>query len=283
MKLLKDLEIYKKYISQIIINYFPKIIHAIVVLLIFYFLGRFIYYKLINIHYTKDGELDPHSKNKILVSILATILYYSSIIVGLFTGLVILGLNLNSILILFGSIGFAVALSLKDTLSNASSGIMILLLDYFDLGNLIEINNSGPMIVDKFNLFTTTIKQDGTAIIYPNTTITNGIIKNYNSIEDTRVRIEFVISNYDTDVPTDTLINSIKDAIINQSKYLTNKKKLVIIITSMDATTSSFMVKVPVKSINYIAARDEISLIVKKCISSNPKLFVTQQIIKIVA
>jgi small conductance mechanosensitive channel len=282
MKLLKNLEIYKKYLYTQVINYSPKVIQSIIVFIIFYFIGRYVHYKLVNLHYKKDGEIDTHSKNKILVDILANILYYSSIVIGLFTALVILGINVNSILVLFGSIGFAVALSLKDTLANASSGVMILLLDYFDLGNLVSINDVGPDIVHKFNLFTTTLKSEGVSIIYPNTTITNGIIKNYSKLEDIRIKIDFVISNFDKDIPINTILETIKNEIISQSKYLTDKKNIYIGVSSMHENSTTFTAYIPIKSINFKYAMGEILSIIKNSIESNSKLFVTTQSIKIV-
>lgn len=284
MKILKKLEILKKVVYTYIVNYSPRVIQSIVVFIIFYFIARYIKYKLLNIQYKKDGVKDTKSRNKILIDICANALYYIILVIGLFSSLVILGINVNSILVLFGSIGFAVALSLKDTLSNASSGIMILLLDYFDLENYVEINGTSGF-VNNFNLFTTTLRKNsrgGLLTTFPNTTITNGIIKNYNKNENIRVDVSFVISNYDTAIPVNKLISIIKNEILAKSAYVIDKKRVRIVIGQMDENSTTFIAKVPIKSVNYKPAINEIPLIIKNVISSKHDLFRTTQVIEIV-
>ena len=282
MKILKNLEIYKKLAYSYIISYSPKVIQSIVVFIIIYFIAKYIHYKLININYKEDGKIDTKTKNKILMDIFANFLYYSLLVIGLFTSLVILGINVNSILVLFGSIGFAIALSLKDTLSNASSGIMILLLDYFDLENLVDINGTMGTI-NKFNLFTTTLRGSGGVLItYPNTTITNGIIKNYNKSEDIRITINFLISNYDKTVPIDEIISKIRDGIISKSSYLIDKEKLIIGVGKMEENSTTFFVKIPIKSVNFKIAMAESNLIIKNIIMSINPIFSSSQSISFV-
>ena len=282
MKLLKKLEIYKKLAYSYIISYSPKVIQSIVVFIIFYFIAKYINYKLVNLYRKEDGQIDTKSKNKILVDIFANFLYYALLVIGLFTSLVILGININSILVLFGSVGFAIALSLKDTLSNASSGIMILLLDYFDLGNLVEINGTLGTI-NSFNLFTTNLKGSGGVIItYPNTTITNGIIKNYNKNEDIRITIKFLISNYDKTIPIDELITKIKNELISKSSYIIDKEKLLVGVTAMEENSTIFFAKVPIKSVNLKAATGESNLIIKNTIMSINPIFSSSQSISFV-
>ena len=282
MKILKNLEIYKKLAYSYIISYSPKVIQSIVVFIIIYFIAKYIHYKLININYKEDGKIDTKTKNKILMDIFANFLYYSLLVIGLFTSLVILGINVNSILVLFGSIGFAIALSLKDTLSNASSGIMILLLDYFDLENLVDINGTMGTI-NKFNLFTTTLRGSGGVLItYPNTTITNGIIKNYNKSEDIRITINFLISNYDKTVPIDEIISKIRDWIISKSSYLIDKEKLIIGVGKMEENSTTFFVKIPIKSVNFKIAMAESNLIIKNIIMSINPIFSSSQSISFV-
>ena len=50
----------------------------------------------------------------------------------------------------------------------------------------------------------------------------------------------------------------------------------------MDENSTTFIAKVPIKSVNYKPARSEIALIIKNIISSKHDLFKTTQVIEFV-
>lgn len=269
MSLSKQIKKYKEVSYNYVINYSPKVLKAVVIFLIFYFIAIIAYYKLINIIYTKDGKPDKNSKNKILIDVIAKLLYYLLLIIGLFTALVILGININSILVLFGTVGLAVALSLKDTMSNASSGIMIISLDYYDIGDLVEINEQTGYI-DNFNLFTTTIRNTENILIkIPNSTITQGVLTNYSKNETIFVAIYISISNYDRNVKINPLIDNIKEALKERSEFITDKNKISVVINSMESEGTNLKIKIPIKSNNYIDAKNNLNYIIRNVIEEN--------------
>jgi small conductance mechanosensitive channel len=269
MKLLKSLKKYKETSYSYLINYSPKILQAIVVFIIFYFIAKIIYYKLENLKYTKNGVIDKNSKNKIVMDVFSKVLYYLLLVIGLFSALVILGININSILVLFGTLGLAIALSLKDTMSNASSGIMIILLNYYDLGNLVEIDEQTGYI-DSFNLFTTTLRNTENILIkIPNNSITNGVVINYSKNEIIYVAVYISISNYDKNVKINPLINNIKASLIEKCSYITDKDKISVIINSMENEGTKLKIKIPIKSSQYIEAKNNLNHIIRTTIEDN--------------
>jgi small conductance mechanosensitive channel len=269
MSLSKQIKKYKDVSYNYIINYSPKVLKAIVIFFIFYFIALIIYNKLINIIYTKDGEPDKKSKNKIVVDVIAKLLYYLLLLIGLFAALVILGININSILVLFGTVGLAVALSLKDTMSNASSGIMIILLDYYDIGNLVEIDKQVGYI-DSFNLFTTTIKNTENILIkIPNSSITQNVLINYSKNETIFVAIYITISNYDKNVKINSLIDNIKESLKEKCQFITDKNKIGVVVYSMEHEGTNLKIKIPIKSNQYIDAKNNLNYIIRNVIEEN--------------
>ena len=102
------------------------------------------------------------------------------------------GVRTTSIIAVLGAAGIAVGLALQGTLSNVASGVMLLLLRPFRVGD--EINVGGSVgVVREVGLFRTVlITGDGLYTSIPNTTIFSDPIIN-NSREPTRL-VNFKIS-----------------------------------------------------------------------------------------
>lgn len=96
------------------------------------------------------------------------------------------GVRTTSVIAILGAAGIAVGLALQGTLSNVASGVMLLLLRPFRVGD--DINASGSTgVVREVGLFRTVlITGDGLYTSIPNTNIFSGPIIN-NSREPTRL------------------------------------------------------------------------------------------------
>jgi LysM repeat protein len=90
-----------------------------------------------------------------------------------------LGLNVSSLLALFGAAGLAVSLALKDTLSNFASGVMLLLFRFFRVGDRVSVPGASGAagVVTDIDVFNTVIRSDaGEIIIVPNSKIVGNVI-----------------------------------------------------------------------------------------------------------
>jgi small-conductance mechanosensitive channel len=191
--------------------------------------------------------------NRIIIETFASIIYYFIIVIGFLIALVNLGIQLSSIFIILGSIGLAIALSIQGTISNISAGIMILLLEYYDIGDLVQVNGIIGKI-DRFDLFTTNFRDANNVILkFPNNMIISSVLTNYTKNEDILVVFSVKVSN-NNDVNYDTLIDALKDAIEKYCTYLTNKDNIKIIISDMSESGTKFDIKIPIKSVNYLSA-----------------------------
>ena len=116
--------------------------------------------------------------DKTLAPILASIIRYAGFILTMVVALGQFGVQTTSIIAVLGAAGLAIGLALQGTLSNVASGIMLLLLRPFSVGDWIETNSiSGT--VREIGLFATQIDTfDNIYITVPNSSIWSETIIN---------------------------------------------------------------------------------------------------------
>lgn len=103
----------------------------------------------------------------------------------------LLGVPMTSMLAVLGAAGLAIGLALKDSLSNIASGVMLVALRPFRVGDIVTINGvSGK--VELINIFQTRLRgADNQTVTLPNALITGDSIVNLTP--DTMRRIELVV------------------------------------------------------------------------------------------
>lgn len=171
-------------IKNTIIGYFPSIAIAIFIIIIFYIIANYYKNYIINNNIKDENSLRTNSQNLVYYE-LSWFVYYIIIIVGLLYALTYLGLNITTLVTILGIFGLALGLALQGTLTNIISGIIISILNIFDIGDLIRLNqlgysNSVEGIVYDFNLYFTTLIDKNTNLIIkiPNSLIQNNILTN---------------------------------------------------------------------------------------------------------
>ena len=239
--------------------------YNVFVLILFYMFALLIY----NGAHSYAGMNKNSNNNKIIYETLGGILYYLIVTAGILYILVKMGFHLNTLAVIIGSVGLTVGLALKDSISNISSGVMILLLDYYDIGDLIQINDYIGYI-ESFNLFVTTIKDlNGVSIKIPNNTITEGVLTNYYKNKDIYFSFNISISNSEKNVKIDEICAKIKAKIISDCKYVSNPEKVLVIVIDMEKEGTRLEIFVPVNSEDYVATKWSIQTIVHSVISEN--------------
>ena len=137
--------------------------------------------------------------DKTLAPILASIIRYAGFILTLVVALGQFGVQTTSIIAVLGAAGLAIGLALQGTLSNVASGIMLLLLRPFSVGDWIETNSiSGT--VKEIGLFATQIDTfDNIYITVPNSSIWSETIINNSRHHIRRMDIDIGIG-YSSDL-----------------------------------------------------------------------------------
>lgn len=111
------------------------------------------------------------------------------------------GVKTSSLLTLLGSIGLAIVLGLKDSLSNVASGIMILTLKPFKVGDHIsEASTKCEGTVTEVGLFFTKLKTlDEKTIVIPNQILTSTSVTNHTAQEYRTLDLHYAVP-YGTDL-----------------------------------------------------------------------------------
>ncbi|WP_158986602.1 mechanosensitive ion channel family protein [Lysobacter panacisoli] len=109
------------------------------------------------------------------------------------------GVAPTSFIAILGAAGLAIGLALKDSLSNVASGVMLVTLKPFRVGDVVQIGGSSGT-VEAVSIFQTRLRgADNQTIVLPNNLITTAPI--INLTPDTRRRIELVIGiGYEDDI-----------------------------------------------------------------------------------
>ncbi|HRP75605.1 MAG TPA: mechanosensitive ion channel [Rhodocyclaceae bacterium] len=134
-----------------------------------------------------------------LVQFLGNIVNVVLLVVVIIAALDSLGVPTTSMLAVFGAAGLAVALALKDSLGNLASGVMLITIRPFRVGDFIEAGGISG-VPEEIRIFSTVMRTpDNRQIIVPNGQIANGVIINYNAKPTRRLDLVFGIS-YDDDI-----------------------------------------------------------------------------------
>ena len=149
--------------------------------------------------------------DKTLAPILASIIRYAGFILTLVVALGQFGVQTTSIIAVLGAAGLAIGLALQGTLSNVASGIMLLLLRPFSVGDWIETNSiSGT--VREIGLFATQIDTfDNIYITVPNSSIWSATIINHSRHQIRRMDLDIGIG-YNSD------LNKVEKALMTLTK-----------------------------------------------------------------
>jgi len=151
------------------IEWGPKLLAAILIVTGGWAIGNWISRRIQSIH-----RLD-----KTLSGFLGGLIKYIIFAVSVVTVIGLFGIPMASMLAILGAAGLAIGLALQGTLSNVASGVMLLILRPFNVGDYIEFGGfSGT--VESLGLFGTELAAaDNVYIFAPNSKIWGTEIKNF--------------------------------------------------------------------------------------------------------
>lgn len=132
---------------------------------------------------------------------LRKVAYVILLVVLILAVLQVFGVPMTSMIAVLGAAGLAIGLALKDSLSNIASGVMLVSLKPFKVGDWVTINGESGK-VEAVSIFQTRIRgSDNQTIVLPNSLITNDSI--INLTPDTMRRIALIIRiGYNDDIDT---------------------------------------------------------------------------------
>src|SRR6185436_7369146 len=165
-----------------------------------------------------------------------------------------LGVPTTNFLAIVGAAGLAVGLALKDSLSNFSSGVMLVFFRPFKVGDQIDAAGTGG-VVETIGIFNTVLKTaDNRVINVPNSLVYAGTITNYNAESARRVDMTIAIS-YDADIPQ---AKSVIAAIVAAESRVAPHPAPEVAVQEVQQTAVMLAVRVWVQTADYAAVRGDL-------------------------
>jgi small conductance mechanosensitive channel len=182
------------------------------------------------------------------------LIYMVLVVFVVLTAINTLGVPTTNFLAIVGAAGLAVGLALKDSLSNFSSGVMLVFFRPFQVGDTVEAGGTGG-VVDSIGIFNVTLKTpDNRVITVPNSLIYGGTITNVSS-ESTR-RIDAIVAiGYDADIPQ---AKSLLTAIIAAETRILKHPAPEVAVQDLLQTAVTLAVRVWVATADYGGVRSDL-------------------------
>lgn len=229
---MNDFSQYADQYMPVVLQYGMNVIWAVLILIIGWgaakwFAGR------VQKMATRSGRVDDT-----LTPILTKT---TKVLILLITLLMVLnqfGVQTASIIAILGAAGLAVGLALQGTLTNIASGIMLLLLRPFRVGDAVDID--GTMgVIDEIGLFVTEMHSfDNIHIVLPNSKAWGSKIRNLSHNETRRVDMVMGIG-YDDDM--DKAIRIIKEVLSADDRVLADPEPLIEVGELADSSVNIYV------------------------------------------
>lgn len=163
--------------------------------------------------------------------LIAKVVRFTVIAVTILAVLSKFGVETASLIAVLGTIGLAIGLALQGTLSNVASGVMLLVIRPFNVGDSVDIGGTQGD-VQEISLFVTRLNTyDNVAVTMPNSKVWGSQIMNFSANNIRRSEYEIGIG-YDDDI--NKAMRIIEDLLKNDDRVLEDPSPLVAVNTLGD-------------------------------------------------
>ena len=151
-----------------------------------FFIGRWVTTRVVTL---MKAALTRAKVDKTLVSFLGNVANIGLLILIIIAALGKLGIPTTSVTALIGGAGLAVALSLKDQLSNFAAGVLIILFRPFKVGDFIHVNGFEGIVREIKMVQTSLSTPDNEEVVLPNSVVMTNSITNRSSLPLCRAQV----------------------------------------------------------------------------------------------
>ena len=227
-------------IYEIVMTYGPRLIGAIIVLIVGLFLISIIRGTLKRRFEKRNMEPSLRKFLQSMVSILLKIMLFIAV-----AGM--LGVEMTSFIAILGALGFAIGMALSGTLQNFAGGVMLLLFKPFKTGDYIEAQGYAGT-VNEIQLFNTILKTpDNRTIIIPNGGLSTNSMVNYST--ESRRRVDFVFGiGYGDDVDK---ARKVLGKLINDDSRILKDPEPFIVVSELADSSVNLVVRVWAEAADY--------------------------------
>lgn len=236
----------KSTIVDLAIQFGPKVIVAIIIIIVGVYVGRWI-------GNVSDKALDKLKLEPPVQELLVRIIRI--IVLGLFTIMALqnLGIQLLPLIAGLGVAGAGVALAMQGVLGNIMAGLTIIFTKPFRVGEYISIGEEEGQ-VENISLFSTVLGHyDLSQVVIPNRKIVGEILHNFGEIRQLDIHVGVA---YDTDL--DKALAAINEILQNNPRVLKAPEPIVI-ANRLAGSAIEISVKPWIKVPDYIYAKGEVT------------------------
>ncbi|MBD3652485.1 mechanosensitive ion channel domain-containing protein [Kangiella sp.] len=243
---------------QIVLEYTPKVVSALVVLIVGLIIIRMIVNGVRKGFEKKNFDI---TLQRFLVSMISILLKAALAI----TVIGMLGIQMTTFVAMLGAAGLAIGLALSGTLQNFAGGVILLILRPYRVGDFVEMQGHSGTVkeIQIFNTILTT--PDNKTIIIPNSPISTGSMINYST--QPKRRVDFTIGiGYDDD------IDKARDVIlgvINKDERVHKDPEPFIAVSALADSSVNFVLRVWADSGDYWGVYFENLEAIKKALDAN--------------
>ena len=177
---------------QLLIDYLPKVIAAVVILVATGFLSSFVSKQLYR-------TLKGRSFKEELTRSLSRIVKWSIWIGGIIWSLSVVGFNVTAFFAGMGIAGLIIGFALQDISKNFTAGALLMLQEPFNFGDYIEVAGYEGTVTDIQLRATELLSPDGVKVLIPNGDVFTSTIRNFTRTNRRRVELTIGVA-YDSDL-----------------------------------------------------------------------------------
>ncbi len=256
---MQNLQQFTDKAQDMALNYLPKIIFAVFIFLLFYFVAKILrkyslkFYKRI---FKKQHEI---------AKVISMAIYVLMLLIGGFTGLEIIGLKsaITRIIAGAGVLGIVAGFAFKEIGANIFAGLLLNAQQPFKTGDWVEINGNFGQIAT-ISMITTSIKTvTGQRVFVPNQLVYQNAFTNYSSYGKRRVVLQSGVS-YGDDLE---LVQRVALDEIGNIKVVLQDEPVDFYFTGIGSSAYDFEVRFWIKyqsQTDYLEAMNETIMRIKK-------------------
>ncbi|MDA3799763.1 MAG: mechanosensitive ion channel [Kiritimatiellae bacterium] len=247
------------YIKVLLLKYGINILIAIIILIVGKIVVKVIC-DLVKKSLAKSSKLDEMLVN--FISNILNALLMTFVFIG---ALGQLGVQTASLVAVLGACVLAVGLALQGSLSNFASGVLIIILKPFKVGDFIEAAGTSGS-VQEVNIFTTELcSPDNKKITIPNSPIMSNSIINYSHHPTRRVEVIASVS-YDDDMDK---VRELLNGLIKKSELILDDPEPAIVLKTLNDSSVDFSLRLWVNTADYWTVLFDMQEQIKRTFDAN--------------
>lgn len=245
--------------TQLLTTYGMSVVAAIVILILGWLASRIAFRSILSVT-LKSEKIDDT-----IGRFFAGAARYAVLIFTVIAVLSKFGIQTASIIAVLGALGLAIGFALQGTLANVASGLLILFLRPFKIGDYIEAGSAAGTVT-AVSLFTTELNTpDNVLTIVPNGAVISNTIKNYTHNLDRRVDLLMGIA-YEDDI--NKAFDVIR-AVIDADSRIARDPEPVLAVGELADSSVNLIVRVWCKKEDYWPVKFDLTKALKEAFDNN--------------